>query len=65
MSSSEAKAVPYKTLVQPQMEYGACITDPHTKLLINKLERVQYHVSNGNDGKGIQDKTSYVVQNLK
>ena len=27
------------------MEYGTCITDHHTKLLINKLERVQCHAT--------------------
>ena len=40
-SFSEAKAVAYRTLIRPQMEYGTCITDCHTQLLIKKLERVQ------------------------
>ena len=39
--TKEAKEVAYKTLVQPQIEYGACITDLHTQQLIIKLERVQ------------------------
>ena len=40
-SSSKATEVAYKTLLYPQMEYSACITDPHTQLLANNLERVQ------------------------
>ena len=44
-SSSEVKVVAYKTLVRPHMEYGACITDPYTQLLINKLGRVQHRAA--------------------
>ena len=42
-SSPDAKAVANKTLVRLHMEYGPCVTDPHTQLLINKRERVQCH----------------------
>ena len=31
--------------VWPQMKYSSCITDLHTQLLINKLERGQHHVA--------------------
>ena len=27
------------------MEYSTCNTDPHTQLVINKLERVQYRAT--------------------
>ena len=38
--SPQDKMIVYKTLVCPQMEYGTCIIDPYTQLLINKLESV-------------------------
>lgn len=37
----ETKALCYKTLVRPVMEYGSSIWDPHTQDNINKLEMAQ------------------------
>ena len=35
------KAVAYKTLVQPKLEYAASILSPYSKLQINQVEKVQ------------------------
>ena len=42
-SSFEAKIAACKPLECPKMEYSISTTDPHTLLLIYKLERVQHY----------------------
>lgn len=39
--SVEAKETAYKALVRPQLEYGACIWDPHTAHMVSSIERIQ------------------------
>ena len=39
------KEMAYKSLVRPQLEYSACVWDPHQQFLTNKVEMVQHRAA--------------------